>query len=237
MRNRLVTGMNNFYGPFFKGCRWIVRRVYPKYHTRFIKPIDSPVVYVSHHQNMFGPFITLLWFPESLRCWILHVFMDKKSCYRHYADYTFSERYKWSKGLSKIVAFVASRFIPPLLNSGKGIPVYRGSRQILKTFRESTEALKNGESIVIFPDVEYSDDSPEVKDLYEGFLYIEKYYYRETGKHISFVPLYASKKGKTITVGEPIQFRDDKDFAEEKDYVLKEIQTRLNELAKASGDL
>jgi len=229
--------MNNFYGPLFKFCQAVVRIFYPKYRVVSDKPLDQTVVYVSHHQNMHGPFVILLWFPKSIRCWILHVFMDKKSCYRHYSEYTFSERFKWNKTIAKGIAYLVSRFIPALLNSGKGIPVYRGSRHILKTFKQSVDALKNGESIVIFPDVEYSDSSAEVKELYEGFLYIEKYFYRETGKHVQFVPLYASKKARHISVGEPIQFRDGKCFNEEKEYILKQIQTSLNDLAKSSGDL
>lgn len=228
--------INNKYGLFFKICQAIVRVFKPKYTAEINHKTDEPVVYISHHQNLFGPFTTLLWFPITLRCWILNVFLDKEDCYKQYADYTFSKRFGWHQFIANIAAWMVSRFVPPLLNSGKGIPVFRGSKKILKTFQISVTALEQGENVVIFPDVEYSDSSAEVKDLYDGFLYLEKYYYKKTGKHVNFVPLFVSRNMKKIVTAEPISFRDEEDFSSERKIVMEKIQDKLNELALACGD-
>jgi len=142
-----------------------------------------------------------------------------------------------NRHLAKICAFPVSYFIAKLLNSGKAIPVYRGSRQILQTFRQSVAALQKGESVVIFPDVEYSDTSSRTKEMYEGFLYLEKYYYKATGQHVCFVPLYASKNKKIIIATPPIYFRDGKDFNEERQIVYQKIHAQLNQSAKDYGDI
>lgn len=167
---------------------------------------------------------------------MFHVFLERKACFEHYAQYTFSKRFGWNKILANIAGFIMSLFVPALLKSGRGLPVYRGSRKVMDTFQESVKALKNGENLLIFPDVEYSDKSGTVKQLHEGFLFIEKYYYKETGKHIHFVPLYVSRNQKRIVEGNPISFHGKAKFATERKQVLQNIQDSLNLLAKQCGD-
>jgi 1-acyl-sn-glycerol-3-phosphate acyltransferase len=226
----------NFYGPFFRALQNMAKIIYPKYTVHIPNHVHDPVVYVSHHQNLFGPFVILLWFPKSLHAWILQFFLDQKACYQQYVDYTFTKRFGWNKRLAKICAFPISFFIAALLNSGKGIPVHRGSRKILDTFKLSVTALSKGESIVIFPDMNYRDDSASTKEMYEGFLYLEKYYYKATGKHVCFVPLYASRSKHLIIAEEQIYFRERIDYNIERKIVYEKIHHSLNELAKKCRD-
>lgn len=220
------------YGRLFLLCRRLVHFVFPKYDVQFPKDLHDGVVYISSHQNLFGPFMMLHSFPKEIRTWILHVFLEQKLCFQQYRDYTFTKRFRMPKMLATLLAYPISFFIPKLLKSGKGIPVYRGSKKIVKTLKESVDALKANENIALFPDKDYTDTSANVSDLYEGFLYLEKYYYKETGKHVEFVPVYISKKRKLIVADEPIRFRDGKNFMKERNIVLEKIQNRLNELAK-----
>ncbi|WP_069799614.1 1-acyl-sn-glycerol-3-phosphate acyltransferase [Tepidibacillus sp. HK-1] len=228
---------NRHYGILFRIIRGFIRIFYPRYKVLVPDRINGPVVYISHHQNLFGPFVTLLWFPKCLHAWILHVFLDQAACYKQYVDYTFTKRFGWNRNLAKMVAFPLSFFISKLLNSGKGIPVYRGSRKILETFHQSVEVLKSGQRIVIFPDIDYRDPSSEVKEMYKGFLYLEKYFFQEIGEHLTFVPLYVSKNKRLILANRQIYFRDGEGFNEERKRIVQEIHTNLNELAKRCGDL
>lgn len=226
----------HFYGIFFRICRRIVRTFYPKYSVQ--TPFNpGPVVYITHHQNLFGPFILLLWFTECIHAWILHVFLDRKACYDQYVNYTFTKRYGWNRTLAVICAYFISSFVSKLLHSCQGIPVYRGSRQIVNTFKQSAEALSNGESIAIFPDTDYSDRSSEMKEMYEGFLSIEKYYFKTSGEHVCFVPLYVSKNKRKIIGDKQIYFRDGKSFKEEKQIVYEQILAELHRLAVECGDV
>jgi len=227
---------DNFYGPFFKLCRTMVRMVYPKYTVQTPNLPEGPVVYISHHQNLFGPFISLLWFPKAIHVWMLHVFLDQETCFNQYVDFTFTKRFGWKPWLAKVCAYPVSFFITGLLNSGKGIPVYRGSRKILDTFTKSVDALASGESVVIFPDIDYSDSSSHIKEMYDGFLYLEKYYYKKTGSHVSFVPLYASKQKRLLITGDSISFQDNANFSDERKRVYHSLQSTINQLAKQCGD-
>lgn len=226
----------DFYGRLFKFIRCFVRIFYPKYSVQ-IPEVNGPVVYVSHHQNLLGPFVILLWFPKCLHCWMLHVFLDRDACYKQYVDFTFTKRFGWNRQLAKLCASPISHFISTLLNSGKGIPVYRGSRKILYTLKQTVTDLSKGESVVIFPDVDYSDPSSVMKTMYDGFLYLEKYYYKASGEHVCFVPLYVSKKRHMIIADEPIYFPGRDSFNTEREEIRERILASLHSLANKCGDL
>lgn len=229
--------MKNNYGVFFRLMRALIKVVYPKYDVQVPTPNQGPIVYISHHQNLFGPFITLLWFPSFIRTWMLYVFLDQHSCYKQYANYTFTKRFGWNKVVAKLIAMPLSYAITKLLQSSRGIPVYRGSKKIIDTFRISVETLQHGNSIIIFPNVDYTSTSAYTKNIYSGFLYLEKYYYQKTRNHLCFVPLYASKSQRKILANRPIYFSDTIDFKKEQEIVLKKIQDSLNQLANKCGDI
>jgi len=178
-----------------------------------------------------------LWMPNTIRVWMLHVFLDQKACYEQYKNYTFTKRLGWNKTFAAIVAKIVSSFVTNLMKSGRGIPVYRGSRDILKTFQISVNTLKNGQTVAIFPDIDYQDSTSEVKEMYEGFLFLEKYYFRETGQHVNFVPLYVSESKRRIVADKVISFQSNGSFRKESKLILKQIQDHLNQLAKDCGDI
>lgn len=226
----------NQYGLLFRFCRFIVRLVYQPYKIDAKIP-TQPVVFVSHHQNLFGPFVMLLWYPQFFCPWILNVFFDWKECFNQYVNYTFTKRFKMKPFFAKIIAFPISIFITKLMQSSRGIPVYRGSRKIMESIKQSVKALKEGKSIAIFPSIDYSSSINEESDIYEGFLFLEKYYYKETKQHVTFIPLHVSKKRRLIIHGEPIQFSGNLPFQKERIEIANKIKEQINSLAKQCGDI
>lgn len=221
------------YGMFYKFIRGALR-LSSKRPTIQVLPenVASPVVYVSHHQNMYGPVNVLKWYPEFVRPWIFSAFMDYQTCYDHYVAYTLTKRLGLSTRVAKIVAVPLAWFMSTLTQSAQGIPVYRQSREVIQTMRQSVEALENGTSLLVFPDVDYSDNSTVVKEIHAGFLYVEKYYYRKTRKHLPFVPIVAIKNTHEIRTGEPIYFSGEGSFFEQRKTAAIEIQQSLNALSK-----
>lgn len=223
------------YGKIFKFARGAVRLVYPKYHVKLLLS-KGPTVYVSHHQNFFGPFILMLWLPIPVRLWVFHVFFHRDTGFEQLYGYTFTKRFGLKPWLAKCLSYPLAAAFSAFYQSARAIPVYRQSKKIVHTFKESVQALQNGQPLLIFPDIDYADDSSGTKDLYNGYLYMEKYYYKATGEHIQFVPLFASKDRKTIIAGEAIQFRDGHDFHEELSVVNEKIISSLNGLASTTEE-
>jgi len=222
------------YGLFFKTIQKIARLVLPRYRFESSPKNEKPVVYVSHHQNMVGPVSILAWLKYYVRTWALSEFTDQEAAYDHYTNFTFTERYGWPRWLAKIIAWPVSYAVPWLTKSGRMIPVYRGSRDIIKTMYISRDALLEGESIIIFPDIDYSSSSQETSDIYEGFLHLEKYYFRETNEHLTFIPVFSDQSARIVRVGEEIQFKGDKKFINEREEIAQKIQSELNRLAQVN---
>lgn len=218
----------NFQGFFFKLARAIVRPFYPVKEVLHAERALSPACYVVHYQNSKGPILSMAYMPVEVHPWALHVFCDRKSCYQQYMDYTFTVRFGWPKWLAAPVCFVLSNIISPLYRSMGCIPVYRGSMKIRETLNLSLEALYAGQSIIIFPDVAYQSDSAETGEIYQGFLNLEKFYYKKTGAHLPFVPVYCKSVEKTLEIGEPLYFEGALPFVQEKQEMAQRLVAAMN---------
>ena len=221
---------DSFYGRFFKGARFIYRFFTPRYKLKGKEDCSFPVIYVASHQNMHGPLSVMAWFDKPVHVLAYNVFCDKDDCYDHFYHYTFAERLGWPRLFATIAAKIASLTVPKLLRSMRAIPVYRGSKQVIDTMQDCHKALLNGENLLIFPDIDYTDNSGMMGDMYRGFLHLEKYYNKSTGKHIPFIPLSVKKDEKVILTGKSIGFRHDNDFNGEKEEIYQELRQSINNL-------
>jgi len=188
---------------------------------------NHPVVYVCHHHNLRGPLASMAWLPIQVRPWALSIFFDKEVCHAHFRDYTFSERYGWPRLWVIFVAWLTGGAIPPLMRSMGALPVYRNSTESLRTLRASVDALLRGESLIIYPDIEYTNGDTQVGEMYQGFLLLERLWIHKKGTHLDFVPLIYSPQIPAIELGEPIRFEDG-DFAAQCHFVAEKIWSSLN---------
>lgn len=221
------------YGLFFRLGRRLARILLPTFRLRQIpERLDEPIVFVSHHQNMMGPFSIMIWLPFPVRLWALSFMADEEECYRQFAEYTFPKRLHLPQSLANLLAYPSAKVSTAMLKSIGMIPVYRQSRQIVVTMRESIKALKRRDPLLIFPDINYQQTDDQVGDIYEGFLNLEKYYYRREGERISFVPIYSNIEKRLIRIGHGLQFPHKEDFVTERQAMAEKLRESLNALSQ-----
>ncbi len=196
----------------------------------------SPTVYVIHHQNLSGPIHAVGLLKDEARIWVYHMFLTRKACFDQFYSYTFTQRFRWPKPFAFLAAGALSLILPPLLRAFGAVPVYRGTGAF-STFRQSLLALTRGENLIICPDIEYSSSSSKVGDVYTGYLGLEKFYYKETGRHLRFVPLYVSRSSKALVMGNPITFINGREFKRESLRVSAALRASLNMMGTACGDI
>ncbi|MBG9982843.1 glycerol acyltransferase [Aerococcaceae bacterium DSM 111020] len=220
------------YGFFFLSIRFIVRKFSRSY--RFLEDTlpesIEPTVFVSHHENLKGPIRLLLWLPFFVRTWIFSSIVDQEDCYHHYVNFTFTKRFKMPKKIAKQLAKPASHIVAWGMHSLQAIPVFRSSRKIVKTFDITIETLKKNQPVLILPDVDYASTTTHVGKIYEGFFNIDRAYYKETGQRVRFLPVYASQDTFQIRCGEPIYFKGDKHFREERKEIAEQIHHEMNRI-------
>jgi len=192
---------------------------------------ELPAVFIGRHQDAYGPVEIMAWVPLDLRVWTLYKFMSIRECYRHYVRYTYTVRKGFGPVSARVRAAIAAPFVSAFMNSMGGIPVYRGCRNIADTFRESVKALNLGESILIMPERDYTDESKDAGELYGGFVHIAQAYFRSSGKALRFYPIYPNKQNGRIYMEKPIVFNPLKPFQAEKSRILEALKKELSRSA------
>ena len=218
-----------FYGRFFYFCRciWhITHRRQPVYGLENI--VEEPAVFIGRHQNLHGPVEIMAWSPMRMRVWALHVFLNVRTCYRHFSGYTFSVRKGWSHFLAKLTSAIISPFVVGLLRSMKAIPVYRAQKNIMDTFRQSVQTLCAGENILMMPERDYTDRSADAGDMYNGFVHIAQMYYRASGRALHFYAIYPSQWDNAIYINKPVVFDPQAPFRAERERVVAALKESLS---------
>lgn len=216
------------YGPWARFLRAMARLIL--FQWSVAAPCQSPCVYIVHHRNMFGPIHALLLMRDMPRPWVLHVFLDRHSCFEHYYNYTFTERFGWPRWLAYIAASVLSWVVPGTLRSFGAIPVYRDLRRTHQIMRETGSALERGESILLCPDIAYDSDSAATGKIYKGFLRLDKPYRERTGKPLRFVPVFCSHT-RRIEAAAPIYCAENLPLRAAREDAARRIVESLNALA------
>lgn len=220
------------YGVFYRIARFFARLFLwisdiPPEHP-------EPCVYVCRHKNMQGPMYIAANYQVRYRIWVLSVFLSREECFRQYYGYTFTKLYGWPRAFAYVVARLASYVIPALMKSMRAVAVYRGSASVIKTYRESVSALIAGDSLMIFPDIDYKSEGNDLVEFYDGFLLLGRYYQAKTGKPIAFVPLYVDDERRRILKGAPVSFMaGERTSASASKDVMNELIHAIDELSRS----
>lgn len=201
----------------------------PCHTTQDIAALPQPTVFLIRHSDLKGPLNAFVSLKIPVRIWVLDIFFHFPDCFYQFRDYTFSTRHgKHPRRFAPRAAFAAA-IVAPLIRSIDSIPVHRGKRDILETFRETNETLKRGKSVVIAVDTDYSNTADPIKEIYTGFFHLEKAYFRDTGRHLAFTPLRFAPKNRRMTFSEPLYFTGEKPFFLEKKELAAAIIEFLNQ--------
>lgn len=220
----------------FRFLRFCARFFTPHYKVCHGNETSVPAVYLVHHQNLQGPLKCMIWLDMPVRLWALSVFCTCRKCFHQYYNYTFTKRFHMPKIIAVLFALPLSLIVPGLMNLIQAIPVFRGSKSIVYTFRDGITALKRGQNLLICPDIDYANKGSDMGEMYTGFLDLEKYFIKQTGNHLAFVPLHVSKNKHRIYVGQAIYFGAEDNFRQEKEKAYCRLKQEFKRLEKYSEE-
>ena len=219
----------------FRAIRWLVKVFYLK--MRVVGTENLPqeaALIVGNHTQMNGPIACEIYSPVESYTWCAGEMMDIHAVQEYaYRDF-WSQKPKWCRWFYKLLSYLIVPICVCVFNNANTIGVYHDTR-ILATFKETVARLREGASVVIFPehDVPYNNILSEFQDR---FVDVAKLYHKRTGKEISFVPLYIAPKLKTMYFGKPIRYCASAPAEEERKricgYLMEEITKMAHELPK-----
>ena len=104
--------------------------------------------------------------------------------------------------------------------------------RLRNTFRLSLEALKGGESLVIFP--EKNEACNHILYAFQDkFVDLARFYYRQSGQRLAFVPMYIAPALRSVFLGAPVVFDPEAPMEAERTRICDALSDRITALADA----
>ena len=190
---------------------------------------DGPAIVVGNHSQMYGPASVEMYYPREHYTWCISDMMEKE-CVADYAYKDFwSKKPVLARPFFKLLSHMIPRISEIVFTNAATIPVYRDKR-VMKTFQLSSDRLKENADVVIFPE-DYTEYNNIVHKFQRGFIHVAKYYYRQTGQAIPFVPMYVCPELGKFVFGKPIWYSPENKLDAEAERICTYLQDSISELA------
>ena len=215
-------------GLFFRFCAKIVSWFYRGSEFIGLENLpDEPCVIAGNHAKLHGPVMGQLYLPFKKLMWCDGPMMYRKE-FPKYAHSNF-----FNGKPTRFQRFIA-KFLAPLvtylMRNADALPVYRDMR-VVKTYKYSVEAMNEGYNIVIFPECPEKNNEI-VNKLNEYFVDVARFYYKQTGKELLFVPMYYSVELRKVLFAKPIKFDASSPIDEQRKKICSYIMDEITGLAK-----
>ena len=190
---------------------------------------NEPCVIVGNHTQMNGPIIGELYFPGRHRTWCAGEMMHLREVPAYaYTDF-WSFKPRWCRPFFRLLSYIIAPLSVIIFNNAATVPVYHDSR-LISTYRRSIECLVGGESMIIFPEKNERRNNV-IYAFQDKFIDLARFYYKKTGKALSFVPVYiAPEIGRTL-IGRPTVFDPSRPIAAERERICAYLMDSITELA------
>ena len=217
--------------PFFRFIKFMAKGIYPKRKNLGLENIPKePAIIVGNHTHLFGPLYAEMYFPYKRYTWcighMLHLKEAPPYVFEDFWGHKPKKTHRWYKFWAKML----SPLMVYINKNAYTIGVYKDARGI-STFKNSVKALKENNHIIIFPE-KHEGFNHVVNEFQDKFVDLARFYYKETGKEISFVPMYNAHELKTVVYGKPIKFDGTKDIGEQRKEICEYLKKEITSLAE-----
>lgn len=186
----------------------IVRRILKTFKKKveviklFVEEYEETAMFICNHSGASGPMNLSIYFDEYFRPLGTFEMVGSYKERWNYLYYIFyQKKLKYNRIKSFILATLLAIISKILYNDIGLIPTYPDAR-FITTIRKSIEALKNKQSILIFPEDSSEEYATEIGKFLAGFIVIVRKFFEETGIDLPIYPMYFSKLKGKIVVGE-----------------------------------
>jgi len=207
-----------------------VRYKEPKFIFLGEKPLTNSII-LSNHVGTDAPMSLEIYAPFHLRMWGTHeINSGLRKMYRYQSRVYYHEKKGWNLHLARLFCLLASPLTNLFYKGLRLISTYQDLR-LKKTVKESLEAFKDGDNIVIFPEVSDEGYLDELKGFHGGFCILAEIAY----KHGIDTYLYASYfkiKEKVYLFDKPILYSELKKIAPTRLEMARYLVDKCNALGK-----
>ena len=197
--------------------------------------IGNGGVILSNHEGTDAPMSLEIYLDKPIRMWgAWEMNSGVVKMYKYQSRVYYHEKKHWNLHLARLFCLIAS----PLTNLFyKGLRLISTSKdaRFRRTIRESIEALKNGENIVIFPEDSAKGYLAELEGFFAGFVVLAEVC-KKQGMDLPIYVTYFRKKDLKYIIDKPVLYSELSKNGETKEEISRRLVERCNELGKMQFD-
>ena len=169
------------------------------------KEFSDGSVILSNHVGTAGPLSFELFLDKPTRFWGAHEMNDTLgSMYKYQSEVFYHEKRGWNLTLSRLFCLIASPLTWLFYTGLNLISTYHDMR-LAHTLRESLEAIREGTSIVIFPEISDKGYLDVLEGFHGGFALLLEFC-KKRGMDVPVYVTYYNKENQAHVVDKPILY-------------------------------
>ncbi len=193
--------------------------------------IKNGSIILSNHEGTDAPMTLEIYYPADIRMWGAHEMNSGLiKMYKYQTRVYYHEKKHWNLHLARLFCLIASPLTNLFYKGLNLISTYRDSR-LLKTIRESKDALSNGQNIVIFPEDSSNGYLAKLEGFHEGFTLLCESCYKQ-GFDVPIHVSYYQKQTNTYIFDKPVNYSEFKKQNLSRKEIANKLLARCNELGK-----
>ena len=190
-------------------------------------------IILSNHEGTDAPMSLELYVDKPLRMWGAHEMNSGViKMYKYQSRVYYHEKKHWNLHLARLFCIIASPITNIFYKGLNLISTYRDAR-FVKTLRESLDAIKAGENIVIFPEVSENGYLKELEGFHAGFVMLADNCLKR-GIDVPIYITYFDKENLRYIVDKPVFYSTIKKDGMTRCEIAEGLLNRCNELGKMS---
>ncbi len=199
------------------------------------EPFEKGAIVLSNHEGTDAPMALEIYYDAPMRMWgAYQMNSGLRKMYKYQTEVYYHQKKHWKLGLARLFCLIASPLTNMFYSGFDLISTYPDSR-LVKTLRESVEAIKQGDNVIIFPEDSTNGYLSELEGFHAGFVLLAD----KCAKNGIDVPVYVSyyqKETNTYVFDKPVLYSELTKKGESKEEVAKKLLERCNELGKMRFD-
>ena len=216
----------------YKVFLFFVKLFYPKTEFEGQDNLpDGPCIIAANHAQMDGPIAGILYYPREKRIWCIGEMMHFKEVPAYAFQDFWSKKPKSVRWFFRILSYIIAPFAVCIFTEADTIGVYRDKR-LADTLKDSVEALKRREDVIIFPESP-TEHNNIIYKFQTGFVDVARMYHRETGENVYFVPMYNAPALKKVVIGKPTVYNSENKPHDERERICDYLMNEITEMARS----
>ncbi len=192
-------------------------------------------IIISNHEGTDAPMSLELYVDKPIRFWGAHEMNSGLiSLYKYQTRIYYHEKKHWNIHLARLFCLIASPITNLFYKGLNLISTYKDAR-LVKTLRESMQALKDGDNIVVFPEDSRNGYLDQLEGFFAGFVMLAEVCYKR-GMDVPIFVTYFKRKELKYVIDAPIKYSELAKSGATRQEIAKRLLDRCNELGRMEFD-